>query len=73
MLFNPLKRALRNSALISLAVGLVMLWQDTPLLESGLTALFTFMVITPAFWFSYQLANKLAKTMAEKHEKPPKD
>ncbi len=73
MLFNPMKRALRNSALLSLAVGLVMLWQDNGLMESGLTALFTFMIITPAFWFSYQLANKLAKKMANNHTNPPEN
>jgi ABC-type dipeptide/oligopeptide/nickel transport system permease component len=61
MLFNPLKRALRNGLFLSLAVGIIVYWQGEPWLTALSSTAFTFAVITPAFWLSYKWANKLVE------------
>jgi ABC-type dipeptide/oligopeptide/nickel transport system permease component len=60
MLFNPVKRALRNGIFLSIAVGIIVGWQGESIWNALTSALFTFSIITPAFWLSYKWANKLA-------------
>ncbi|UQB41553.1 hypothetical protein JX580_07635 [Thiomicrospira microaerophila] len=66
MLFDPLKRALRNGLFLSIAVGIIVGWQGESIWTAFTSALFTFAIITPAFWLSYKWANKLAA----KHRSP---
>ena len=66
MLFNPLKRAIRNGLLLSFAVGVILVWQNESWWTAISSAVFTFAIITPAFWLSYKWANKLAA----KHRNP---
>jgi ABC-type dipeptide/oligopeptide/nickel transport system permease component len=69
MLFNPVKRALRNGIFLSIAVGIIVGWQGETIQNALLSTLFTFAIITPAFWLSYKWANKLAA----KHREPNND
>lgn len=68
MLFNPVKRAVRNGLLLSIAVGAIVFWQG----EAWHTALssfaFTFVIITPAFWLSYKWANHLAAKQRQNND-----
>lgn len=67
MELSPLKRALRNSLLISLVVGGVVSFQGQPPLNSLLTALFTFAVTFPALWLSF----RYTQSLLEKYKTPP--
>lgn len=56
---SPLKRALRNSGILTLLVGALTQHQGSDLIES-LTAMgFTLLVVTPALWLSYRWTQKL--------------
>ena len=59
---SPLKRALRNSGILTLLVGALTQYQGSDLIES-LTAMgFTLLVVTPALWLSYRWTQSLFKT-----------
>ncbi|MDX1795971.1 MAG: hypothetical protein R3219_04530 [Hydrogenovibrio sp.] len=60
MMEHPFKRALRNSTLICLMVGLVVHLQGTTVVASLLTMVYTFAIILPSLWLSYHLIQKLA-------------
>lgn len=60
MMENPFKRALRNTILICLMVGLVVHLQGTTIIASVLTMLYSFAIILPLLWLSYHLIQKLA-------------
>lgn len=66
MLFNPVQRALRNGTLLSVVVGAVVQLQGETWQTALMSGLFTFAVITPAFWLSYKLANHLAEKQRNK-------
>ena len=56
---SPLKRALRNSVIITAVVGIVVHLQGETIAASLMTMLFTFTAVTPALWLSYRLTQKL--------------
>lgn len=58
---NQIKRALRNSALITLVVGAVTHLQGDAFGAVLMTMAFTFAIITPALWLSYRFTAKLLK------------
>lgn len=59
---SPLKRALRNSGILTLLVGALTQYQGSDLIGS-LTAMgFTLLVVTPALWLSYRWTQKLLKS-----------
>lgn len=68
MLFNPIQRALRNGIMLSVAVGVIVFWQDEPWTTALSSFAFTFAVITPAFWLAYKWANQLAAKNRRKHD-----
>lgn len=56
---SPLKRALRNSVIITAVVGIVVHLQGETMAASMMTMLFTFAAVTPALWLSYRFTQKL--------------
>lgn len=56
---SPMKRAIRNTAVLTLLVGALTQYQGSTLGESLLSMLFTLVVITPALWLSYRWTQKL--------------
>ncbi|MDG6773141.1 hypothetical protein QCB45_02270 [Thiomicrorhabdus sp. ZW0627] len=59
MELSPVKRALRNSIVLSLVVAAVVVYQGDGALKSALTALFTFCVTFPALWLSFRYTQSL--------------
>lgn len=59
---SPLKRAIRNSAILTILVGALTQYQGSTLSESLMAMLFTLVVITPALWLSYHWTQKLFKS-----------
>ncbi|NCN44571.1 MAG: hypothetical protein CO158_09080 [Piscirickettsiaceae bacterium CG_4_9_14_3_um_filter_43_564] len=59
---SPLKRALRNSGILTLLVGALTQYQGSDLQETLTAMLFTLVVITPALWLSYRWTQKLFKS-----------
>ncbi|KUJ72853.1 hypothetical protein [Thiomicrospira sp. WB1] len=57
----PLRRALRNAAIIALVVAVVTQFQGETILTTALNSLFTFVVIAPALWLSYRFTQRLVK------------
>lgn len=55
------KRALRNSIIITVVVGVVVNFQGEDMITSLLTMLYTFIFITPALWLSYRFTQKIMK------------
>lgn len=62
----PIKRALRNSAIMAIVVGIVVNFQGETAFASITTMLFTFAVIFPALWLSYRFTEKLMKNIQAK-------
>lgn len=58
---EELKRALRNSTVITVVVGVIVNFQGKYMVTSLLTMLYTFIFITPALWLSYRFTKKLLK------------
>lgn len=58
----PFKKALMNSTLISVLVGIVTLVQGASQMDSLLTLLFTFAVTLPALWLSFRFTQALLKS-----------
>lgn len=57
---NPeLNKALKNSTIITVVVGIVVNFQGEDMATSLLTMLYTFIFITPALWLSYRFTKKL--------------
>ncbi|MDG6777837.1 hypothetical protein QCB44_03850 [Thiomicrorhabdus sp. zzn3] len=59
MPISPLKRALRNSIMISLVVAAVVVYQGKTATDSVLTGLFTFVVTFPALWLSFRYTSNI--------------
>lgn len=59
MPISPLKRALRNSIMISLVVAAVVVYQGKSPIDSVLTGLFTFVVTFPALWLSFRYTSNI--------------
>ncbi|WP_373018715.1 hypothetical protein [Thiomicrorhabdus sp.] len=59
MELSPVKRALRNSIVISLVVGAIVVYQGEGVSKSIFTALFTFAVTFPALWLSFRYTQSL--------------
>ncbi len=55
------KRAVRNSVIITVVVGVVVNFQGATIYTSLMTMLYTFVVITPALWLSYRFIQKIIK------------
>lgn len=55
---TPIKRSVRNAAIITVVVGAVNQFQGEEFLSTILTMTFTFAVITPALWLSYRMTEK---------------
>jgi len=60
MTASPLKRAIRNSVILTFVVGIVVHLQGETVAASIMTMLFSFVFITPALWLSYSFTQKLA-------------
>jgi len=60
MEMSPVKRALRNSVIISFVVAAIVTYQGSPMQDSLLTALFTFAATFPALWLSFNYTQKIA-------------
>ncbi len=60
MQLSPVKRALRNSILISFVVAGIVIYQGSSIQDSLLTALFTFAATFPALWLSFNYTQKIA-------------
>ena len=59
---NPeFKKALRNSIVIAVVVGIVVKFQGEDMLTSLLTMLYTIIFVTPALWLSYKATQKFIK------------
>ncbi len=58
---EELKRAIRNSTVITVVVGIIVSFQGEDMVTSLLTMLYTFIFITPALWLSYRFTKKLLK------------
>ena len=58
---EELKRAIRNSTVITVVVGIIVSFQGEDMITSLLTMLYTFIFITPALWLSYRFTKKLLK------------
>ncbi|HBQ44574.1 MAG TPA: hypothetical protein DD716_02850 [Thiomicrospira sp.] len=79
---EPLKKAIRNSALMAVAVAVLVSFQGESIATSIKMALFSFVVIAPALWLSYRYTQKVIARIAErerekeaeqsKDEQPPK-
>lgn len=63
---SPLKRAVRNSVILTAVVGIVVHLQGEAAATSMMTMVYTFAIITPALWLSYSFTQKLA----QKHQQP---
>ncbi|MDX1348302.1 MAG: hypothetical protein R3189_08655 [Thiomicrorhabdus chilensis] len=68
MELSPMKRALRNSLLISLVVGGLVIYQGQTPLNSLMTALFTFAVTFPALWLSFRYTQNLLNKYKQQAE-----
>ncbi|WP_038150436.1 hypothetical protein [Thiomicrorhabdus chilensis] len=68
MELSPMKRALRNSLLISLVVGGLVIYQGQTLLNSLMTTLFTFAVTFPALWLSFRYTQNLLNKYKQQAE-----
>jgi ABC-type dipeptide/oligopeptide/nickel transport system permease component len=62
---SELKRAIRNSSIIAVVVGIVVTFQGEDLITSLLTMLYTFIFVTPALWLSYHFTKKLINKSKE--------
>lgn len=79
---EPLKKAIRNSALMAVAVAVLVSFQGESIATSIKMALFSFVVIAPALWLSYRYTQKVIARIEErerekeaeqsKDEQPPK-
>lgn len=79
---EPLKKAIRNSALMAVAVAVLVSFQGESIASSIKMALFSFVVIAPALWLSYRYTQKVIARIEErerekeaeqsKDEQPPK-
>ncbi|MBN2646626.1 MAG: hypothetical protein JXR44_02450 [Thiotrichales bacterium] len=53
-----LKKSLRNSALLAIAIAAIALYQGETPQTATLTLVFSFLIMLPAFWLSYWLTNR---------------
>lgn len=73
MELSPMKRALRNSLLISLVVGGLVIYQGQTPLNSLMTTLFTFAVTFPALWLSFRYTQNLLNKYKQQAEEPTQE
>jgi len=68
---SPIKRALRNSVVLSFVVLGIVIYQGSSTQDGLLTGLFTFFVTFPALWLSFTYTQKIAEKYRNRDEDEP--